>query len=137
MRVDGSRRVQIETCRLYAAGRGNAERLDQLFTRAPTLAALKRALSPDTVLDDDDDRAASALSRQPMDARKAMTTEIAALYPGRVEERPHKYVEGAHYLRVTREGSDAALLFETDPQGRVQEWRIGLPPQVDYVEGCG
>ena len=79
VRVDGSRRVHIETCRLYAAGRGNAERLDQLFTRAPTLAALKRALSPDAVLDDDDDRAASALSRQPMDARKAMTAEIAAL----------------------------------------------------------
>ncbi|WP_372016212.1 hypothetical protein [Pseudoxanthomonas sp. 10H] len=64
------------------------------------------------------------------------STEIAALYPGRIEERPHKYVEGAKYLRVTREGGEAVLLFETDAQGRVQEWRIGLPPQVDYVEGC-
>lgn len=63
--------------------------------------------------------------------------EIAALYPGHVEERPQKYVDGAKYLRVTREGSDAVLLFETDAQGKVQEWRIGLPPQVDYVEGCG
>jgi hypothetical protein len=62
--------------------------------------------------------------------------EIAALYPGRVEQRPHKYVEGASYLRVTREGSDTVLLFETDAGGVVQEWRIGLPPQVDYVEGC-
>ena len=62
--------------------------------------------------------------------------EIAALYPGRVESRPHKYVEGASYLRVTREGSDAVLLFETDADGVVQEWRIGLPPQLDYVEGC-
>lgn len=63
-------------------------------------------------------------------------TEIAALYPG-VASGPHKYVEGAQYLRVAREGSDAVLLFETDAQGRVQEWRMGLPPQVDYVEGCG
>ncbi len=46
-------------------------------------------------------------------------------------------MEGAKYLRVTRDGSEAVLLFETDAQGRVEEWRIGLPPQVDYVEGCG
>ena len=64
-------------------------------------------------------------------------SEIAAIYPGRIEERPHKYVDGAKYLRVTRDGSEAVLLFETDAQGRVEEWRIGLPPQVDYVEGCG
>lgn len=36
-----------------------------------------------------------------------------------------------------RDGSEAVLPFETDAQGRVEEWRIGLPPQVDYVEGCG
>jgi hypothetical protein len=28
------------------------------------------------------------------------------------------------------------LLFATDADGRVNEWRIGVPPQVDYVEGC-
>ena len=61
---------------------------------------------------------------------------IAGLYPGRIEERPHKYVDGAKYLRVIRDGSEAVLLFETDAAGQVQEWRIGLPPQVDYVEGC-
>lgn len=61
---------------------------------------------------------------------------IAGLYPGRIEARPHKYVDGAKYLRVTRDGSQAVLLFETDAAGQVQEWRIGLPPQVDYVEGC-
>lgn len=79
VRVQGSRRVHIDTCRLVAAGRGTAERHDFLFTRAPTLAALKAALAPESVLDDDDDRAALALARQPIDARKAMTTEIAAL----------------------------------------------------------
>ncbi|MBO9716911.1 MAG: hypothetical protein J7507_08870 [Pseudoxanthomonas sp.] len=83
---------------------------------------------------DVDDPAATAPGggRVGMDA-----TEIAALYPGRVEERPHKYVEGAKYLRVSRDGSATVLLFETDAQGRVRSWRIGQPPQVDYVEGCG
>lgn len=79
VRVDGSRRVHIEGCRLYAAGRGTAERLDFLFNRAPALAVLKAALAPDSQLDDDDDRAALALARQPMDARKAMAAEIASL----------------------------------------------------------
>ncbi len=83
---------------------------------------------------DVDDPAATA----PGGGRIGMTAaQIEALYPGRVEARPHKYVEGARYLRVTGEGSDAVLLFETDAAGRVQEWRIGLPPPVDYVEGCG
>ena len=61
--------------------------------------------------------------------------EIERLYTGRVQASPHKYVEGAQSLRV-REG-DHALVFETDTAGRVTEWRIGTPPQVDYVEGCG
>ena len=32
---------------------------------------------------------------------------------------------------------EGALVFETDTQGRVTHWRAGVPPQVDYVEGCG
>lgn len=62
-------------------------------------------------------------------------SDIERLYAGRVETTPHKYVEGAQVLRV-REG-ERALVFETDTAGRVTEWRIGTPPQVDYVEGCG
>ncbi|MNK10738.1 hypothetical protein D3C87_287670 [compost metagenome] len=79
VRIEGSRRVQIENCRLLAGGRGNAERRDLLLGRAPTLAILKEALSPEAMLDDDDDRAALGLARMPMDARKAMATEIASL----------------------------------------------------------
>lgn len=59
---------------------------------------------------------------------------IEGLYPGRVEAAPHKYVDGAQTLRVAEEG--AALVFETDAAGQVTAWRIGVPPQVDYVEGC-
>ncbi|HWI23748.1 MAG TPA: lectin, partial [Lysobacter sp.] len=28
------------------------------------------------------------------------------------------------------------LVFETDAAGKVTAWRAGVPPQVDYVEGC-
>lgn len=56
---------------------------------------------------------------------------------GRIEERPHKYVEDGKYLRLRDEaGDDGVLLFATDGHGKVTEWRIGVPPQVDYVEGC-
>ncbi|GHA85996.1 lectin [Cognatilysobacter bugurensis] len=65
------------------------------------------------------------------------THEIAKLYAQRLEVQPHKYVDGANYLRVPDAGgSGQVLLFETDVEGRVTKWRIGQPPQVDYVEGC-
>ena len=62
--------------------------------------------------------------------------QIRALYGARVEAQPHKYVAGAKYLRITAPGSNGLLLFETDAQGKVTRWRVGVPPQVDYVEGC-
>lgn len=63
--------------------------------------------------------------------------EIGKLYPGRVETQPHKYVEGAKTLRVKAEGTGTGVLvFETDAEGAVTRWRVGVPPQVDYVEGC-
>ena len=62
--------------------------------------------------------------------------DITTLYAGHVQVQPHKYEEGAQYLRVTQDGQAAALVFETDAAGKVTRWRVGLPPQVDYVEGC-
>lgn len=63
--------------------------------------------------------------------------EIRRLYGTRIEQRDHKYVEGGHYLRVQdANGGKGVLLFETDDSNKVTRWRIGLPPQVDYVEGC-
>lgn len=62
--------------------------------------------------------------------------EIEALYPGRVEVQPHKYSDGK-YLRIRdAAGGDGVLIFETDEHGVVEEFRVGLPPHVDYVEGC-
>jgi len=62
--------------------------------------------------------------------------QIEALYPD-LEQRGHKYVEGGRYLRVgDPAGGDGVLVFETGADGIVTAWRIGVPPQVDYVEGC-
>ena len=73
----------------------------------------------------------------PGGGKRGMTVEqIETLYPGRIRESAHKYVMGGHYLRIAQEGGEHVLLFETDADGIVTEWRAGLPPQVDYVEGC-
>src|SRR3546814_8127930 len=63
--------------------------------------------------------------------------EIRSLYAGRVEEKPHKYVEGGKYLGVEDiSGGKGKLVFATEGDGRFTSWRVGVPPQVDYVEGC-
>ena len=67
----------------------------------------------------------------------ASADQVSKTYAGHVEAMPHKYVEGAQYLVVTPpQGGDKRLLFETDAQGKVIAWRIGVMPQVMYVEGC-
>ena len=68
--------------------------------------------------------------------RGMQVEEILRLYPGRVEEAPHKYVVGAKVLRIKDGTGNGVLVFETDAAGKVSEWRVGVPPQVDYVEGC-
>ncbi len=62
--------------------------------------------------------------------------DLLQRYAGRIEQLPHKYVEGAKYFSVRAPEGEAKLIFEISPQGRAQRWRIGLPPAVDYVEGC-
>jgi hypothetical protein len=63
--------------------------------------------------------------------------QVRALYAGRIEEQPHKYVDGAKMLVVSPpDGGAARLVFETDAAGTVTSWHIGMPPQVHYVEGC-
>ncbi|WP_202843274.1 hypothetical protein [Luteimonas saliphila] len=79
-----------------------------------------------------------ALVTAPGGAKVGMSgDEVRALYEGRVEEQPHKYDPEGKVLRVTDAGGgEAALVLELDAAGRVDAWRIGVPPQVDYVEGC-
>ena len=63
--------------------------------------------------------------------------DVHARYGDAVEERQHKYVDAGRYLRISDPaGGAGVLLFETGADGQVHEWRIGLPPQVDWVEGC-
>lgn len=65
------------------------------------------------------------------------STAIMQAYAGHVHNQPHKYIEGAHTLIVTPpQAKSARLIFETDANDKVTEWRVGVPPQVYYVEGC-
>lgn len=61
---------------------------------------------------------------------------IRTLYGARVQAQPHKYVTGAKYLRIAAGHGHGVLVFETDDNGKVVRWHVGVPPQVDYVEGC-
>jgi len=68
----------------------------------------------------------------------AKAADIQAKFAGRVDVQPAKYVEGGKVLVVKPEGDgDARLMFDVDAGGIVTAWRIGRPPQIWYVEGCG
>ena len=63
--------------------------------------------------------------------------QLMLLYGGSLQSAPDKYVEGGKVLTITTpDGSPAKLVFQVDGVGSVTGWRVGLPPQVDYVEGC-
>lgn len=65
-------------------------------------------------------------------------SRIEELYAGRVTAAPGKYDPAARILSVSSPRHPGAkLIFELDPAGNVASWRIGVTPQVDYVEGCG
>ena len=64
---------------------------------------------------------------------------IDGLYGKGLEAMPHKYVEGGKVLISREDGGilPSQLVFELDGNGRVTSWRVGVAPQVGYVEGCG
>ena len=63
---------------------------------------------------------------------------IEMLYAGRVAVAPAKYAAQGRVLTVTPAlGSHVRLVFDVDAVGEVSGWRIGMLPQIDYVEGCG
>ena len=63
--------------------------------------------------------------------------QLMLLYGSSLQSAPDKYVEGGKVLTITApDGSPAKLVFQGDGVGSVTGWRVGLPPQVDYVEGC-
>lgn len=63
--------------------------------------------------------------------------ELQKLYGGALKASPHKYTQGGQYLSM--DAGDVAptrLVFEVDAADNVTSWRVGLSPQVEYVEGC-
>lgn len=63
--------------------------------------------------------------------------DVKAAFVGRIEQAPHDYIQNGFTLTVTpEEQSTARLIFEIDANGKVINWRIGIPPQVFYTEGC-
>ncbi len=63
--------------------------------------------------------------------------QVLQAHSGRVETAVHKYIANARTLTVTPEDNSAArLVFEIAADGKVMNWRMGIPPQIFYVEGC-
>jgi hypothetical protein len=61
--------------------------------------------------------------------------ELRRLYPDAVAG-PNKYdPEGGTWVAGPAEA--AHYVFELDRSERVTRWRAGIPPQIDWVEGCG
>jgi hypothetical protein len=74
------------------------------------------------------------------DGAKIGDTEdrIKSIYGDELEVKPHKYIEGGHYMTVKGDSASAgkAIVFETDGK-RVTMFRAGRIPEVQWVEGCG
>ena len=63
--------------------------------------------------------------------------QLMLQYGASLQSAPDKYVEGGKVFTITApDGGPAKLVIQVDGVGRVTAWRVGLPPQVDYVEGC-
>lgn len=62
-------------------------------------------------------------------------SELVRLYGDKGETFPDKYDPAASTFRVRGE-EGAAAVFAIGADGKVSKWRVGVPPQVDYVEGC-
>ncbi|AEM53082.1 hypothetical protein [Stenotrophomonas maltophilia] len=63
--------------------------------------------------------------------------ELQLLYPERADVGPDKYDDQAQHLRVRPAQDGAAIIdFSLSRDGKVDGWRVGQTPQVDYVEGC-
>lgn len=61
--------------------------------------------------------------------------QIRALYGAGLQVQPHKYQQNEQYLRIAG-GKGDVLIFETDTNGKVSRWRVGIPPQIDNEDGC-
>jgi len=60
--------------------------------------------------------------------------EILRLFPT-AAVTPHEYQEGGHYVTITDRTTANKVVFETDGT-TVTRYRAGVPPAVEYIEGC-
>lgn len=62
---------------------------------------------------------------------------IMEVHGDNVKSQPHKYTKDARTLTVSStQQPNSKLIFEVNADNIVTNWRIGVTPQVDYVEGC-
>ncbi|HET7274884.1 MAG TPA: hypothetical protein VFI91_06870 [Longimicrobiaceae bacterium] len=63
---------------------------------------------------------------------------VAQLYPAGLSTMPHKYTEGEYLIVTPSAPADTMnrLIFETSPEGRIDRYRAGRVPEVQWVEGC-
>lgn len=64
---------------------------------------------------------------------------IKSIYPGKIEVNPNQLDPKSHYLTfVPKDISDSnyRIVFETDANGIVTQFRAGKLPEVEYVEKC-
>ena len=60
--------------------------------------------------------------------------EVEGIYPD-LKRQPNKFTSRDDL--IVQLSGDVRLVMETDEAGNVASYRIGLPPAVNYVEGCG
>jgi hypothetical protein len=63
-------------------------------------------------------------------------SRVLELYRGQIVSLPHKYIKNGHNLVVRQANITNRIVFETDGN-KVLRYRVGRPPAVDFVEGCG
>jgi hypothetical protein len=64
-------------------------------------------------------------------------SRVFDLYDGHVASLPHKYLKDGHNLVVWQTSNvTSRMIFETDGR-KILRYRVGHPPAVDLVEGCG
>ena len=65
-------------------------------------------------------------------------TEIKALYPGQIEVTPNPFTQGQYltYTPNTAGESPYRLVFETNAEGEVSQFRTGQFPAVTWPQGC-
>ncbi len=64
--------------------------------------------------------------------------EVETVYDGQIEATPHPSTEGS-YLTLTSDATGSnlySLVFETDKEGQITQFRTGQFPAVTWFEGC-